>query len=162
MEEEIKNIRELLDKIESNDTAEKMQFRQANFGRFDLPKHVGDIVDYLQPLLLPNEAAVYWYLFRNSYVKNMNNSIRFYVKDLCKDFEVISSSSGRAVFLGTKAALTAIEGLETKKVISRMHRNITKDGYQFFINIPSEIPICIERKRVMDEEKLKNGIVTKK
>ena len=158
MEEELKKIRASLDKIERDDREDKMQFRQADFGRFDLPKHVCDIVEYLQPLLLPNEAAIYWYLFKNSFVKNMNNEIRFYVADLCKDFEVIGSSSGRAKFLGYRAAMAAIEGLEAKKVIQRRTRDATKDGYHFTIQLPLEIQICIDRKKVMDDEKLKKGI----
>ena len=152
MDEEVKNIRALLDKIVSDDKVEKMQFRQADFGRFDLPKHVADIVDYLQPLLLPNEAAVYWYLFRNSYVKTMSNSIRFYVADLCKEFEVIGSNVKGAEFIGIRGAQVAIEGLEAKKVIQRRLNDTTKEGHYYLIKIPSEIPICIERKKVKDKE----------
>ena len=152
MEEELKTIRAALDKIERNERSEKMKFSQADFGRFELPILVCDIVDYLQPLLLPNEAAVYWYLFKNSIVKNLNNNIRFYVMDLCKDFEVISSGSGRAKFLGYRAAITAIEGLEAKDVICRTIKNTTRNGYEYSVMIPSEIPICIERKKVKDKE----------
>ena len=152
MEEELKNIRAALEKIEKNDKAEKMKFSQAEFGRFELPKLVCDIVDYLQPLLLPNEAAIYWYLFKNSMVKNMKNTIQFYVMDLCKDFEVIGSSSGRAEFIGYRAAIIAIEGLEKKNVIQRIDKNKTRDGFHYTILIPSEIPICIERKKVKDKE----------
>ena len=150
MEEELKIIRATLDKIESNDRGEKMKFSQADFGRFDLPRHVADIVDYLQPLLLPNESAIYWYLFRNSIVKNRTNSIWFHINDLCKDFEVIGSSTGRAKFIGNKAAMAAIEGLKEKKVIRKMFDNSTKNGYHYTILIPSEIPICLERKKVMN------------
>ncbi len=155
MEEELKNIRAALDKIESDDKSEKMSFKQESFGRFDLPKHVCDIVDYLQPQLLPNEAAVYWYLFKNSLVSTMQNTIRFYINDLCKEFEVIGSGTGRAEFIGPRAAMSAIEGLEKKHVIVRMLRNTTKDGYHYTIMVPMEIPICIERKKVMDEAKAK-------
>ncbi len=155
MEEELKNIRASLDKIERDDRAEKNKFTMADFGRFDLPKHVCDIVDYLQPLLSPNEAAIYWYLFRNSIVKNRNNTIRFYITDLCQDFEVIGSGTGRAEFLGKKAAMTAIEGLEAKKVIRRIYDHATKDGQNYTIMIPSEIQICMDRKKVMDD--LKKG-----
>lgn len=154
MIEELKSIRAACDKMEREDEREKMQFREADFGRFDLPKHVGDIVDYLQPLLLPNEAAIYWYLFRKSIVKNMDKNIRFYAKDLCKDFEVISSGSGRAEFIGIKAAIKAVEGLEAKGVIVRILKTATKDGFYFSIKIPSEIPMCIDRKKVMDALKL--------
>ena len=156
MEEELKKIRAACDKIESDDRNEKMQFRTADFGRFDLPKHVCDFVDYLQPLLLPNEAAVYWYLFRKSIIQNMDNKIRFFAKDLCKDFEVIGSD--RSDFIGIKAAVAAIDGLEKKGVIVRFLKSMNKDGYYFAIKVPSEIPICIERKRVMDEEKSKSGL----
>ncbi len=155
MEEELKNIRAACDKIESELQEEKIKSSQENFINIELPKVVCDIVDYLQPLLLPNEAAVYWYLFKNSIVKNRSNDIRFYVADLCKDFEVISSGSGRAKFLGYRAAMTAIEGLEAKDVICRTIQKTTKNGYQYSVMLPSEIAICVDRKKVMDN--LKKG-----
>src|SRR5665213_387217 len=107
MENELKEIRILLDKIEMDDKSEKIKFTRDSFNTFDLPKIMTEIVDYLQPLLLSYEAVIYWYLFKKSILDTGKNEIRFNASDLCKTNVVIKSSSGNSENLGIKAAMNA-------------------------------------------------------
>ena len=53
MQDAVKKIRELLDELESKSTTEEPSFKES-FQLFELPEIVADIVDYLQPALLPH------------------------------------------------------------------------------------------------------------
>ena len=95
MKEQIKKIKELLDEIESTqDFDSEISFKQS-FELFELPEIVLSIVDYLQPLLLPYEAAIYWYLFRHNIISNGDNHIRVSTRGLGKPKTVLISSSGQ-------------------------------------------------------------------
>jgi hypothetical protein len=56
MSDNIRKIRDLLDELEAGSPQQAESFRES-FQLFELPELVRDIVDYLQPALLPYEAA---------------------------------------------------------------------------------------------------------
>lgn len=151
MEEELKEMRIQLEKIESAYNGEQLKFARDNFNTFDLPKIISSVVDYLQPLLLPYEAVIYWYLFKKSILDTGKNEIRFNSADLCKPKLVIKSSSGNSEFQGIIAVQNAIDGLIEKGVIvNSLHG--TKEGHKYLIMIPDKIGICIARKKEIEEE----------
>jgi hypothetical protein len=65
MKARFNQIRDLLNELEtlSSSTGEG---GGPDFSAMELPLIMQEIVDDLQPLLTPYEAAIYWYLFRHS------------------------------------------------------------------------------------------------
>jgi hypothetical protein len=59
MREQIEQIRVLLEELEQSTSGEATAFKES-FELFELPELVASVVDYLQPLLTPYEAAMYW------------------------------------------------------------------------------------------------------
>ena len=53
-----------------------------DFAATELPLIIQEIVDDLQPLLTPYEAAFYWYAFRHSIARNGNPHVRLSGKAL--------------------------------------------------------------------------------
>ncbi|HJY54103.1 MAG TPA: hypothetical protein VKD89_08775 [Candidatus Udaeobacter sp.] len=101
MSEAIRKIRELLDELEASNTIRTESFREA-FQLFELPELVGDIVDYLQPALLPYEAAIYWNLFRQSIIATGDVFIRVSVRRLARGV-VMSLRSAQTTALSYSA-----------------------------------------------------------
>src|SRR3989304_6239932 len=94
MKTEIQKIRELLTTIETQAEKEVEESFKQSFELFELPEIVSSIVDHLQPLLFPLEAAIYWHMFRHSILENGDVYVRTSVRGLGK--KVINQSSGRS------------------------------------------------------------------
>ena len=92
MNEKIDKIRELLFEIESQYNPQEADSFERNFNALELPDIVSQIVDYLQPHLYPYEAAVYWYLFRHSVLKQGTQRVRVSVRSLCSGVIITSAS----------------------------------------------------------------------
>src|SRR4029077_19821476 len=73
MNQRIDKIRQLLNELEA---APEMASGDRDFSALELPAIVQEIVDDLQPLLTPYDAAFYWFLFRHSIAKDGNPRIR--------------------------------------------------------------------------------------
>ncbi len=130
----------------------EVSFKQS-FELFELPEIVSSIVDYLQPLLLPYEAAIYWYLFRNSIINNGDNYIRVSTRGLGKPKTVLTSSSGQSDGLSYKAVQKALGGLEDKNVIKKAG-DTNREGTLYQIYLPDEIEICQQRMKEIQIEEL--------
>ncbi|MFO8133798.1 MAG: hypothetical protein R6U10_07725, partial [Thermoplasmatota archaeon] len=63
MHKEIDDIRKLLDDLEKDIEENSTDIRK-HFDFLELPEIICNIIDYLQPLLHPYEAAIYWYMLR--------------------------------------------------------------------------------------------------
>jgi hypothetical protein len=87
-------IRSLLDDVERDLPANDQTIFAQNFDALELPSVVSAIVDFLQPLLHPYEAAIYWYLFRNSMLSVGQQYLRASTKSMRQG--VIRSSSGQS------------------------------------------------------------------
>ena len=125
MKETVKKIRELLDELESNSIGEDPSFKES-FQLFELPELVASIVDYLQPSLLPYEALIYWYLFRQSIVRTGDVFVR--VSNSVLQAKVITSSrSAQTKTLCQTAVREALGGLQKKGVIA-LAGDINRDG----------------------------------
>jgi HNH endonuclease len=142
VKEHIEQIREHLDKIEQASSAREVDSFERNFDALELPSLVAQIVDFLQPRLLPYEAAIYWYLFRHSIVAHGTQRARASVRGLGEG--VITSSSGQTAKLSYRAVQDALHGLEQKEVI-RKDGDTTREGTPYFIRLPEEIPWCAEQ-----------------
>src|SRR5450432_4409786 len=81
MKDQIQKIRELLDEVESSEPSEEPSFKET-FQLFELPELVASIVDYLQPILLPYEAAIYWHMFRHSIIATGDVFVRVSTRGL--------------------------------------------------------------------------------
>ena len=152
MKDEIQKIRTLLDEIEFNEVEKIEQTFQESFELFELPAIIQSIVDYLQPLLLPYESAIYWYMFRHSIISNGDNHIRVSTRGLGKPKTVIKSSSGQSEGLSYGGVQDALSGLENKGVIKKVG-DTNREGTLYQIFLPEEIEICLQRmKEVVIEE----------
>lgn len=114
-----------------------------DFSYFELPEIISNIIDYLQPLLLPYEMAIYWYMFNNSILKKETNYIRVSTRGLGKPKTVITSSSGQSEGLSYGAVQDALLGLEKKGVIKKAG-DTNREGTLYQIFLPEEINVCKE------------------
>jgi HNH endonuclease len=151
VKEHIEKIREELALIESASSAGEADSFERNFDALELPQLVAQIVDFLQPRLLPYEAAIYWYLFRHSIVSDGTQRVRTSVRALSGERPnvrgqcegVITSGSGQSSKLGYRAVQDALQGLEQKDVL-RKDGDTTREGTPYFVRLPEEIPWCVE------------------
>lgn len=141
MKEHIERIREELAHIEAAASVGEPDSFERNFDALELPELVAHIVDFLQPRLLPYEAAIYWYFFRHSVVAHGAQRVRASVRGLCMG--VITSSSGQGDNLSYGGVQAALRGLEQKEAI-RKDGDTTIEGTPYFVRLPEEIPWCVD------------------
>jgi len=98
---------------------------------------VTDVVDYLQPLLTPYQAAFYWYLLRRSYFEHGGNLVRVSTRGLGKGV-VKSARSDTVSQSQVKELLAALEGVAA----IRKEAEPNREGTLYRIMIPSQIPAC--------------------
>jgi Fe2+ or Zn2+ uptake regulation protein len=137
--ETIDKIRDLLDSLERGSQDDEARLFAHNFDALELPAIVATIVDVLQPLLLPYEAAVYWYLFRNSIIGTGQQYVRASTRGLMEG--VIQSASGQSQTLSYASVQQTLSGLEKKGVISKIG-DTNRAGTLYKVNLPEEIEAC--------------------
>lgn len=139
----IRQMRDLLTLLEAEVGEDDIAFLK-NYDALEVPAIVAAIVDFLQPVLLPYEAAIYWYLFRNSILAAGEQYVRASVRGLADG--VIQSSSGQSTALAYKSPQRALQGLEQKGAVVKVG-DTTRDGTLYKICLPEEIPLCLERMK---------------
>src|SRR5438132_3486315 len=108
MKEHLEQIRSLLSELEAESASGSDAQNSHNFSAFELPLVIQEIVDDLQPLLTPYEAAFYWYLFRHSIARNGNSLLRVSTRGLQNG--VVKSSRSESISLGhVRETLAALE-----------------------------------------------------
>ena len=135
----IDNIRRELDALESSDLVSADKEVVRNWDALELPRLVADVVDLLQPLLLPYEAAIYWHLFRRALLGQGTQYARASVRGLQEG--VVQSSSGQSSELSYGSVQKALQGLEQKGAIAKAGPT-NRDGTLYKILLPDEIPEC--------------------
>ena len=155
MADEIKQIRELLNSLESTRIESTEKTFKETFELFELPNIISSIIDFLQPLLLSYEASIYWYMFRHSVISTGENYIRVSTRGLGKPKTIIQSSSGQSEGLSYKGVQSALSGLETNGVIKKAG-DTNRDGTLYQIFLPEEIEICQQRMKAVIIEQLPN------
>jgi hypothetical protein len=153
MKEHIQKIKELLDLLVSNQYNNTEESFRQSFELFELPEIVASIVDYLQPLLLPYESAIYWYLFRNSIIETGDNHARVSTRGLGKPKIVISSARSQSEGLSYSVVQNSLIGLEEKGVIKKVG-DTNREGTLYQIFLPDEIKICQDRMKEIQIEEL--------
>ncbi len=140
MDERIKQIRELLDGIEKDiDTGEDKAFVR-NFDAFELPNIISNIVQYLQPILKPYEACIYWHMFNKAILRTGQQSCR--VSSYSLQNGVVLSRSGQSESLSQESTRIGLKGLEEKGAILKSGET-NREGTLYKVLLPEEIPACL-------------------
>jgi hypothetical protein len=137
MNERLKKIRELLIELEDEIETGTASTGGHDFSAMELPVIIQEVVDDLQPLLTPYDAAFYWYLFRHSIAQNGNPLLRVSTRGLQSG--VVKSNRSDTISLpqvrGTLAELEAIGAI-------RKENEPNRDGTLYRVLIPDEIEAC--------------------
>jgi len=142
MKKIIDKIKELLIELE-NTVPQNETSIMKDFSFLELPEIVSNIIDYLQSLLHPYQAAIYWYMFNNSIIKMGKNLLRISTRGLGKPKTVIKSSSGQSEGLSYSSVQEAISGLEKMGAIKKVG-DTNREGTLYQILLPEEIEVCKE------------------
>ena len=134
-------IRAILNEIDSISATPDDQAFAENFNLLELPDLACSIIDFLQPMLYPYEAAVYWHLFRKAILGTGTQYTRASVRGMMKG--VITSWSGKSDGLCYNAVQKALQGLEEKGGISKAG-DTNREGTLYKVHLPEEIPSCQE------------------
>jgi len=142
MDERIKKIRELLDDVAGELEGGPDQEFAHNFDALELPGIVSSVVRYLQPLLVPIEAAIYWHMFDRSILQTGQQYCRVSTRGLMSGV-VKSSKSGELAIQSTRGALKTLE--DKGAILQSGEPN--REGTLYKVFLPEEIPACAEAMR---------------
>ncbi len=154
MNQRIEKIRQLLIELEAEPSASAWGGR--DFSAVELCAMIQQIVDDLQPLLSPYDAAFYWFLFRHSIAKDGDPHLRVSTRQLRT--AVVKSSYSQAeenpVSLGK--VQETLRALETIGAI-RKEDEPNRDGTLYRVLVPDEIEACrkYRAERVAGEQQLR-------
>jgi hypothetical protein len=155
MNERLEKIRQLLSELEVELKA-GAPAGDRDFSALELPLIIQQIVDDLQPLLTPYDAAFYWFLFRHSIAKDGAPHLRVSNRQLRT--AVVKSSYSQAeenpVSLGkVQETLRALESIGA----IRKEGEPNRDGTLYRVFIPGEIEACrrYREERRTSEQQLK-------
>jgi hypothetical protein len=151
MKETVKQIRELLDKLEAAAPTVEPSFKES-FQLFELPELVTSIVDYLQPALQPYEAAIYWHMFRHSIIATGDVFVRVSTRGLQENV-IMSFRANQTTGLALATVRDSLAGLVTKGAIS-VAGDVNRDGTPYRIHLPEEIALCRETMAKAQKEQL--------
>ena len=112
-----------------------------NFDALEIPEIVSEVVRFLQPLLTPYEAAVYWHMFELAVLRSGDQYCRVSTRGLMNG--VVRSASGQGDALSIQTTRGALQGLEERGAIQRVGEP-TRDGTPYRVLLPGEIPACCE------------------
>ncbi len=137
-------MREALNDLEKSLNEESEPSTLRNVDAFELPELVSAIVDYLQPALMPYEAAIYWLLFRRSVLSSGQQYVRASVRGLQSG--VILSRSGQSEDLSYASVQDALAALEKKGALIKAGET-NREGTLYKVSLPEEIELCREKMR---------------
>lgn len=151
----IEQIRRLLRELEVEMKAGSAAGDGSFAGR-DFTAVVQEIVDDLQPLLTPYDAAFYWFLFRHSIARDGSPLLRVSTRHLSR--AVVRSSYSQAeentISLGkVQETIRALEGIGA----IRKEGEPNRDGTLYRVLVPAEIEACrrFRAERLATEPELK-------
>jgi hypothetical protein len=154
MKEQLDQIRQLLNELEEGAGPSSRPDTDRGFSALELPLIIQEIVDDLQPLLTPYDAAFYWYLFRHSIAENGSPHLRVSTRKLRR--AVVKSSYSNAVknTISLQKVTETLRALESIGVI-RKEGEPNRDGTLYRVLIPDEIEACrkFRAERTAEEPK---------
>lgn len=109
-----------------------------DFSALELPLIIQEIVDDLQPLLSPYEAAFYWYAFRHSIANDGNPHVRLSGKALRRGCVKSSYSTAVENTISETKVREIFRALEVIGAI-RKEGEPNRDGTLYRVMIPDEI-----------------------
>ena len=140
MNERIEKIRQLLRELEAEmSTGTRME--DAYSSSNELALVVQQIVDDLQPLLTPYDAAFYWFLFRHSIAKDGQPFLRVSTRHLSRAVVRSSYSQAEENTISLGKVQDTIRALED---IGAIHKEgePNREGTLYRVMVPNEIEAC--------------------
>lgn len=143
MNDRVEKIRELLNELETEMAAGDTPTSDRYFSAMELPIIIQEIVDDLQPLLTPYEAAYYWYAFRHSIAKGGKPYVRLSRRGLGRGCVKSASSKSTENPVSPSKVAEIFRALEAIGAL-RMEGEPNRDGTLYRVFTPDEIEACRE------------------
>ncbi len=140
MNERLEKIRQLLSEVEAEMSA-GASAGDRDSSTIEPLKVIQEIVDDLQPLLTPYDAAFYWFLFRHSIAKDGNPQLRVSSRHLSRAVVRSSYSQAAENTISLGKVQETIRTLESIGAI-RKEGEPNRDGTLYRVLVPSEIEAC--------------------
>lgn len=144
MDERIRKIQELLAEVALDLAIDDRREFAHNFDALEIPSIVSSIIRFLQPMLTPYEAAIYWHMFNRSILQTGQQFCRVSTRGLMTG--VIRSVSGQSEALAIQTTRGALQGLEEKGAIVHSGEP-NREGTLYRILLPEEIPASASAMR---------------
>lgn len=141
MNERVEKIRQLLGELEGEMETGAASVGDRTFAALELPLIIQEIVDDLQPLLSPYEAAFYWYAFRHSIAKDGTPHVRLSGRSLRRGCVKSSYSNAVESTISEGKVREVFRALEVIGAI-RKDGEPNRDGTLYRVLIPDEIDAC--------------------
>ena len=154
MKDRIDKIRKLLDELERGVSGSLVSADE--FSAMELPTVIQEIVDDLQPLLTPYEAAFYWYAFRHSIAKNGSPHVRL-GKALRRGVVRSSYSNATDNTISEGKFRETLKALEDVGAI-RKEGEPNRAGTLYRVLIPDEIDACRKHRAERSKPNLKGDV----
>jgi hypothetical protein len=152
MKDQIDQLREIADALEKEYSRAEELAKWDTYDAFlEMPTLISEIVNYLQPLLTPYEAAYYWHMFSKTIVENKQQHGVFSTRDLGKGV-VVPSRGAQAASVPYNQMAAVLKALEEKGAITKSGES-SRDGTPYRVNLPEEIPPCIEAMKIAAQAK---------
>jgi hypothetical protein len=141
MNKRFEMIRQLLNELEVEGNVAAVNTGDGDFSALELPLIIQEIVDDLQPLLEPYDAAFYWFLFRHSIAKDGSPYFRVSTRSLRRAVvkSAYSQDDEKTISLGkVQETLRALENIGA----IRKEGEPNREGTLYRVLIPEEIEAC--------------------
>jgi hypothetical protein len=140
MNERVEKMRQLLRELEA-EMASASRGDTSAATSSELAVLVQQIVDDLQPLLTPYDAAFYWFLFRHSIAKDGQPFLRVSTRHLSRAVVRSSYSQADENTISLGKVQETIRALET---IGAIHKEgePNREGTLYRVVLPNEIEAC--------------------
>jgi len=142
MNERVEKIRQLLRELEAETSS---GVHVDGTGSNELAFVVQQIVDDLQPLLTPYDAAFYWFLFRHSIAKDGQPYLRVSTRRLSRAVVRSSYSQAEEPAISLGKVQDTIRALETVGAIHK-EGEPNREGTLYRVMLPSEIEACRQHR----------------
>jgi hypothetical protein len=154
MNERVEKIRQLLRELEGEMSAAS-RIEDADSTSGGLAQVVQQIVDDLQPLLTPYDAAFYWFLFRHSIAKDGQPFLRVSTRHLSRAVVRSSYSQAEENTISLGKVQETIRALETIGAV-RKEGEPNREGTLYRVMVPNEIEACLQfrAERTISEPEL--------
>src|SRR5579862_4141273 len=155
MNERVEKIRRLLRELEA-EMATGVRIDGSDATESQLAVIVQQVVDDLQPLLTPYDAAFYWFLFRHSIAKDGDPHLRVSTRQLRTAVVKSSYSQAEENPVSFGKVQETLRALESVGAI-RKEGEPNRDGTLYRVLIPREIEACLQfrAERTASEQEFK-------